>query len=250
MESQNIEKYNQIEIFGNPRKHLVTVEELAEFISDEGGGGGDVNIDDVTGVTPVGLSVAKATTQAAARTAIGAGTSNLAIGTTATTALAGNTALLQIGSTATTAKAGNWTPPNVTTTANGLMIATDKVKLDAIAAQATKNDTDANLKNRANHTGTQAISTITGVVPIAQIPTGSTATTVALGNHSHTLATPTTNGFLSSADKAKLDSLIDNGGFTPVAAPTITITDPPDDENIQQAFDAIIQKLKDVGVFT
>lgn len=35
-------------------------------------------------------------------------------------------------------------------------------KLNAIAAGATANDTDANLKNRANHTGTQDASTITG----------------------------------------------------------------------------------------
>lgn len=36
-------------------------------------------------------------------------------------------------------------------------------KLDGIAADATKNDTDANLKDRANHTGAQAISTVTGL---------------------------------------------------------------------------------------
>lgn len=36
-----------------------------------------------------------------------------------------------------------------------------KSKLDGIAANATANDTDSNLKNRANHTGTQAISTVT-----------------------------------------------------------------------------------------
>lgn len=35
-----------------------------------------------------------------------------------------------------------------------------KQKVDGIANQATKNDTDANLKNRANHVGTQSISTI------------------------------------------------------------------------------------------
>lgn len=58
------------------------------------------------------------------------------IGATATTAMAGNTPLLQIGTTATTAKAGNWTPPNVTTTANGLMLATDKVKLDSLVSGA------------------------------------------------------------------------------------------------------------------
>lgn len=37
----------------------------------------------------------------------------------------------------------------------------EKTKLSGIATGATANDTDANLKNRANHTGTQAISTIT-----------------------------------------------------------------------------------------
>lgn len=36
-------------------------------------------------------------------------------------------------------------------------------KLNGVATSATANDTDANLKNRANHTGTQAISTITGL---------------------------------------------------------------------------------------
>lgn len=36
-------------------------------------------------------------------------------------------------------------------------------KLAGIALGATANDTDANLKDRANHTGTQAMSTVTGL---------------------------------------------------------------------------------------
>lgn len=40
---------------------------------------------------------------------------------------------------------------------------TEKSKLSGIASNATANDTDANLLNRANHTGSQAISTITGL---------------------------------------------------------------------------------------
>ncbi|EPK0080788.1 hypothetical protein [Klebsiella aerogenes] len=55
-----------------------------------GGGGGDVTSADITDATTIGKQVLTAADQAAARTAIGAGTSNLALGTTASTALAGN----------------------------------------------------------------------------------------------------------------------------------------------------------------
>lgn len=47
-----------------------------------------------------------------------------------------------------------------TTTAAGSMSSADKTKLDGVQAGATANDTDANLKSRANHTGTQTASTI------------------------------------------------------------------------------------------
>lgn len=43
---------------------------------------------------------------------------------------------------------------------NGLISKEDFSKLAGIAINATQNDTDANLKNRANHTGTQLASTI------------------------------------------------------------------------------------------
>jgi len=42
-----------------------------------------------------------------------------------------------------------------------------ETKLSGIATAATANDTDANLKNRANHTGTQAVGTITGLATVA-----------------------------------------------------------------------------------
>lgn len=54
-------------------------------------------------------------------------------------------------------------PGVATTSANGLMSSADKTKLNGIATGATANDTDANLKNRANHTGEQAIGTVTGL---------------------------------------------------------------------------------------
>lgn len=50
-----------------------------------------------------------------------------------------------------------------TTSVAGFMSSTDKTKLNGIADGATANSSDATLLNRANHTGTQAQSTITGL---------------------------------------------------------------------------------------
>lgn len=122
------------------------LDRIEELEKGSGGGSTGITVDGITDASTVGKSVLKAADGAAARTAIGAGTSSLVIGTSAAQAAA-----------------GNHTHPVATTTVNGLMLAADKAKIDLIAASATKNDTDANLKNRANHTGTQAISTITGL---------------------------------------------------------------------------------------
>lgn len=59
----------------------------------DGGGGGqvvDLTAEDITDATAVGKSVIKAADAAAARQAIGAGTSNLKVGATAADAKAGN----------------------------------------------------------------------------------------------------------------------------------------------------------------
>lgn len=55
------------------------------------------------------------------------------------------------------------TIPSATITEAGLMTSADKVKLNGIATGATANSTDAELRDRATHTGSQAISTITGL---------------------------------------------------------------------------------------
>jgi len=55
------------------------------------------------------------------------------------------------------------TLPAATGTLAGLFTSAGFTKLSGIATGATANDTDANLKNRANHTGTQAGSTVTGL---------------------------------------------------------------------------------------
>jgi hypothetical protein len=50
--------------------------------------------------------------------------------------------------------------PSATTSLAGIFSAADKTKLDGIATGATANSSNATLLNRANHTGTQTLSTI------------------------------------------------------------------------------------------
>lgn len=55
--------------------------------------------------------------------------------------------------------------PVATTSTNGALSAADKTKLDTVATGATANATDAALRDRTTHTGTQAIATVTGLQP-------------------------------------------------------------------------------------
>lgn len=59
-----------------------------------------------------------------------------------------------------TKSATSHTHSDATTSVAGFMSSSDKTKLNGIATGATANDTDANLKNRANHTGTQPLSSL------------------------------------------------------------------------------------------
>ncbi len=77
---------------------------------------------------------------------------NLAQGTRTTTAVP------VTSSTGTGATLGA-----ATTSLAGVMTAADKTKLDGVATGATANASDAQLRDRATHTGSQAISTVTGL---------------------------------------------------------------------------------------
>lgn len=104
-----------------------------------GGSGGSVTSDSITDASAVGKQVLVAASQAAARTAIGAGTSNLAIGTTASTA-----------------KAGNYTPTSAEV-GNALKAKTQVNALAAVSvADATDGATAATLAN-ANKVAINAI---------------------------------------------------------------------------------------------
>lgn len=97
-----------------------------------------------------------------------------------------------------------------TASAAGFMGAADKAKLDGVAAGATANASDAQLRSRSTHTGEQAIGTITGLQQALE--------SKAAAAHGHGVATASAAGFMSSADKAKLDGLQIGVGGAPTLA--------------------------------
>jgi hypothetical protein len=97
--------------------------------------------------------------------------------------------------------------------AAGFMTGSDKTKLDSVSSGATANSTDAFLLDRANHTGTEAITTntftatarfagrITAGAGAAEELTGTQATTLL------DLATGSLKGLMSSSDFTKLSGV-------------------------------------------
>lgn len=186
-------KIAKVEIRGVSGVNLVTLEELG--IGD-GGGGVDpsdikITVDKIEDASAISKSILKESSAINILTLINASPAN-----------------------------HNHT--SATNTVAGFMSTTDKVKLDGIAVGATVNSSNATLLNRANHTGTQDVSSISGVVPINQLPYGTSSSQVALGNHSHPLASSVAGGMMSYADKNKLDS-ITASSVNPIVASTANI---------------------------
>lgn len=100
---------------------------------------------------------------------------------------------------------------------------TEKNKLAGITAGATVNDTDANLKDRANHTGTQAISTVTGL----QTALDSKQVTVANATDPEIIDGTLTTPMLTSPAQLKLAAethgldLIDDDSFATASASNV-----------------------------
>lgn len=107
-----------------------------------------------------------------------------------------------------------------TTGSAGFLRASDKAKLDGIAAGATVNSPDAYLKDRVNHAGTQAIATVTGLQSALDVKAAlgmAQSFTAAQGTAVVTLtdgATIATDASLSNQFKVVL------GGNRTMAAPT------------------------------
>lgn len=102
--------------------------------------------------TAFGRSLLAQADAAAARSTLGAGT--------------GNGTVTAVTGTAPIVSSGGMTPAisitPASTSAAGSMSAADKLKLDDIATGATANATDAQLRDRSTHTGSQPGSTVTG----------------------------------------------------------------------------------------
>lgn len=124
-------------------------------------------------------------------------------------------ATLGLGSAATTAS-GDYAPAAhvnsggtahaaATTSTAGFMSAADKTKLDGVASGATANATDAALRDRATHTGSQAISTVTGLQ--TALDDKAPTTHIGSGGAAHANASTSVAGFMSAADKTKLDGI-------------------------------------------
>lgn len=90
------------------------------------------------------------------------------------------------------------THSNVTTSANGMMLSVDKSKLDGIASGATRTIIHNTLTGTST---TEALSAAQGKA-LKDLVDGKAST-----GHSHNLATTSSEGFMSTEDKEKLDGI-------------------------------------------
>lgn len=180
---------SSIEVVGRGAHEWENVQAINENFAELAGGGGgntSVTVDSITDATTVGKNVLKAADAAAVRTVIGAGTSNLTIGTTASTA-----------------KAGNYVPTWAEVSSKPAVIAAGADQAAARTVLGLGTLATANTVAYASVTGVPTANTT--AAGIVQLGTG--ATNAATGNHTHTAATTSAAGFMSAADKTKLDGV-------------------------------------------
>ncbi|TAH32296.1 hypothetical protein EYC59_06080 [Candidatus Saccharibacteria bacterium] len=124
---------------------------LNDFLAQSHAGDGTLKPGTVHASTIADGTITEAKLDTAAQTKLNSSVTNLSASRNGTSV----TVVSSTGADAVIAAADN--------TDAGVLTASDKVKLDGIASAATANATDAQLRDRTTHTGTQAISTITGL---------------------------------------------------------------------------------------
>lgn len=110
-----------------------------------------------------------------------------------------NTSIAQTAPLSHVGSRGSLAHAAATAADSGFMSASDKAKIDGISSGATANSTDAQLRDRSTHTGAQTIATVTGLQ--------STLDGKADFAHTHPGASNTLAGFMTTADKVKLDGI-------------------------------------------
>lgn len=85
----------------------------------------------------------------------------------------------------------------------------EKNKLEGVAVGSTKNSTDAQLRARSTHTGTQPVATITGLGNTATHNYGTVASTIAQGNDSRINNGQTAFGWGNHASAGYIKSYVD-----------------------------------------
>lgn len=112
-----------------------------------------------------------------------------------------------------------------TTSAAGFMSASDKLKLDEIETGATQNASDLHLTNRANHYGTQAISTVSGLQTVlddlaADIAGAGSGTVTSVGVTSGNPVFTVTGSPVTSSGTINFDLTSQPAGLVMASAPT------------------------------
>lgn len=100
----------------------------------------------------------------------------------------------------------NWSVPN-NLFSNGHLYSWDSDKNTSFPAGVTASSFSG---SGASLTSLNASNLSSGTVAYARLPVGTSSNTVAAGNHTHSVATTSTNGFMSSSDKSKLDGIATN----------------------------------------
>ena len=131
------------------------------------------------------------------------------------------------------------TLPDATVGSAGKMTAADKAKLDAVATGATANAADADLRDRATHTGTQAAGTITGLATVATtgaygdlsgLPTLGTAAALDSGTGVGNVVILDGSSRLPAVDGSQLTNLPPGGASDLDGLTDVTITAPATDQ--------------------
>ena len=130
--------------------------------------------------------------------------------------------------------AASHTHADATTSASGLMSGADKTKLNGVASGATANATDAQLRDRSTHTGSQAISTITGLQTALDDKAAASHThaqsdvtglsTALAGKADDTAVVKLTGAQTVAGIKTFTDRSVHAGAYTPSATPAHSAT--------------------------